>query len=333
MKRMMRIHIYKRWCCVIFAWFLSLVVGCNKALDNECKQKVVWYQDKLWKSNVRIFGKCAFDKTFLKSHEKIAKYLKKYTEPFGVIDNIVWQFPLKDIKSHQNKGWDSIPKEVKSKICEIANKIKGVTIWSIMPCVIKNKSSHLLSVHGENIKRLVKKIPRNVLFKLDNCLLDYSSCTLFACQEEMYFVVGQQNTYYDEQLNQYEQFPFQYKNGFESNEHQCILDAFMKMCCEILSLSGQDTLMKYFQKGKKHCTSQFDITKMLSDSRCGIFKKEQYFVNDSTDAKSWIMDHAYTEQPFLVAIRGKMNTMSHCIGILQNMIVDATLMDGQVELQ
>ncbi len=40
------------------------------------------------------------------------------------------------------------------------------------------------------------------------------------------------------------------------------------------------------------------------------------------------MDQAYTEQPFLVAIRGKMNSIGHCIGVVQNMIVDATLMDG-----
>ncbi len=70
---------------------------------------------------------------------------------------------------------------------------------------------------------------------------------------------------------------------------------------------------------------------MLSDSRCGILKMEEYFHDDWSDAKRWIMDHAYTEQPFLVAIRGKMNSIGHCIGIVQNMIVDATLMDG-VEL-
>ncbi len=28
------------------------IFGCNKPLDNDCKKKVVWYQDKLWKSNV-----------------------------------------------------------------------------------------------------------------------------------------------------------------------------------------------------------------------------------------------------------------------------------------
>ncbi len=60
----------------------------------------------------------------------------------------------------------------------------------------------------------------------------------------------------------------------------------------------------------------------------GYSKKEQYFIDDSIDAKSWIMDHAYTEQPFLVVIMGKMNSAGHCIGIVQNMIVDAMLIDG-----
>ncbi len=39
------------------------------------------------------------------------------------------------------------------------------------------------------------------------------------------------------------------------------------------------------------------------------------------------MDLAYTAQPFLVAVKGKINPTGHCIGIVQNMIVDATLMD------
>ncbi len=40
------------------------------------------------------------------------------------------------------------------------------------------------------------------------------------------------------------------------------------------------------------------------------------------------MDQAYTEQPFLVAISVKMNSIGQCIGTVQNMIVNATLMDG-----
>ncbi len=86
--------------------------------------------------------------------------------------------------------------------------------------------------------------------------------------------------------------------------------------------------MKYIQICKRHCASEFDITKMLNDSSCGILKKEKYFVNDSTDTKSWIIKDVYSEQPFLVAIRGKMNSTGRFIWILQNMIVDAPLMDG-----
>ncbi len=33
------------------------------------------------------------------------------------------------------------------------------------------------------------------------------------------------------------------------------------------------------------------------------------------------------KQPLLLATWSKMNTIGHCIGIVQNMIVDATLMD------
>ncbi len=69
------------------------------------------------------FWNCTFDHKFLKSHEKMAKYLKKYTEPFEVIDNIVQQFPLKEIKSHQNKGWVSILKEVSQKSVRLLTKL------------------------------------------------------------------------------------------------------------------------------------------------------------------------------------------------------------------
>ncbi len=67
----------------------------------------------------------------------------------------------------------------------------------------KKKSAHMLSVQGDNTKRLVTNIPCNTLFALDKWLLDSSSCTLFAWQEEIYFGVGQRNTDNDEQLNQY----------------------------------------------------------------------------------------------------------------------------------
>ncbi len=78
--------------------------------------------------------------------------MRGYTEPFEVPDNVIKQFPIKEIKSNQNKGWVVIPKEVKSCICQIADKIKGVTIRSIIPCIVDNPNAHLLSVHGDNKK-------------------------------------------------------------------------------------------------------------------------------------------------------------------------------------
>ncbi len=97
-----------------------------------------------------------------------------------------------------------------------------------------------------------------------------------------------------------------------------MLGAFMKMCCEVLTTSDQDTLMKHILNCKKSDTNEYDLVQMLSDSRCGILKKEEYFNDNSTDANSWIIDQANTEQPFSVAIKGKMNSMGHCIGIVQN---------------
>ncbi len=46
-----------------------------------------------------------------------------------------------------------------------------------------------------------------------------------------------------------------------------------------------------------------------------------------------VLDHGLciSEQPFSVAIWGKINTIGHCIWIVQNMIVDSTFMEG-VEL-
>ncbi len=79
---------------------------------------------------------------------------------------------------------------VKSKIDEITDNIKGLTIRTIMSCVICKQSSHLLSVHGNNKKMLVTNIPRDNLFALEQRLMDYTSCVLFACQEKMNFIVG-----------------------------------------------------------------------------------------------------------------------------------------------
>ena len=70
---------------------------------------------------------------------------------------------------------------------------------------------------------------------------------------------------------------------------------------------------------------------MLTKHGCGIFVRQRYIHENSTDAKSWIIDHVQSGQPFLVAIKGRFNPIGHCIGIVENMIVDATLSDG-VEL-
>ncbi len=105
----------------------------------------------------------------------------------------------------------------------------------------------------------------------------------------------------------------------------------MKMCCEVLIPSECDVLMKTITSQKKHKLMEADLSKMLADCGCGILVKEREILDDSTDAKTRIIDHAQSEQPFLVAIRGKLNTIGHCIGVVNNMIVDATLMDG-VEL-
>ncbi len=120
----------------------------------ECKQRTIWYHDKLWKSSVWIFGNCSFDKNFINAHDEIAEYLRRYTEPFEVADNIVKQFPIKEIKLNQKNGGVPFPKEVKSNICRIADKIKGVTICLIMPCIVEVPNTHLLSVHGEKRKHL-----------------------------------------------------------------------------------------------------------------------------------------------------------------------------------
>ena len=105
----------------------------------------------------------------------------------------------------------------------------------------------------------------------------------------------------------------------------------MKMCCEVLIPPECAALIKTITSCKKQKLMEADLSKMLADCGCGILVKEREIFDNSTDAKNRIIDHAQSEQPFLVAIWGKMNTIGHCIGVVNNMIVDATLMDG-VEL-
>ncbi len=222
--------------------------GCNKSLNPECKQRSIWYQGKLWKSSIRIFGKCSFDIDFLNSHDKIAYYLRRYMSPFEVPDNVINQFPIKEIKSIQNKGWVVIPKDVKSCICQISDKIKGVTICSIMPCIVDNSNVHLLSVHGYNKKTLMTSFPQDSLFGLDKQLLDYTSFISFAC-----FCIGQKSSENDEALNQFQKFPLKCKLVFDNDDRQCILGAFMKMCCDMLLPSAHKQLLSSVPKFAQNC--------------------------------------------------------------------------------
>ncbi len=69
---------------------------------------------------------------------------------------------------------------------------------------------------------------------------------------------------------------------------------------------------------------------MLVEWRCYILLKETN-LPDNLSVQSfgpWTMN---IKQPLLLATWSKMNTIGHCIGIVQNMITNATLMEG-VEL-
>ena len=139
----------------------------NGKLTDDCRRRTIYNQDSLWKDNVRVYGKCSFSKDFIRSHETIWKYLTKYTKPFEAMDCVVKQLPLGLIETKQNNGWIDIPQSIRTKINEIADRIKGSTIRTIMPCVISKSIAHLLSVHGNNKKTLVTNIPRDKLFELD----------------------------------------------------------------------------------------------------------------------------------------------------------------------
>ncbi len=102
----------------------------------------------------------------------------------------------------------------------------------------------------------------------------------------------------------------------------------MKMCCEVLLPSAHEHLLSGVQKFAKNDLFEIGLPKILAESWCGILKKEKNIIDNSSDAKNWIIKYAGTNQPFLVAIRGRFNTIGHCIGIVQNVIVDATLRDG-----
>ncbi len=120
-----------------------------------------------------MYGKCSLIKVSLTDMIKLQ----------STWESVAKQFPFLKIKSHHNKGWVVILKDIKSSINQIFDKIKGVAIQSTMPWIVDYFSDHLSSVHGDNKKALVIKIPRDSLFAIDKQYLDYTSCVVFACQE------------------------------------------------------------------------------------------------------------------------------------------------------
>ncbi len=96
----------------------------------------------------------------------------------------------------------------------------------------------------------------------------------------------------------------------------------MKMYCEVLLPSAHEHLLSNVPKYAKNGPFEIGLPKILAESWCGILKNEKLLIDNSSDAKNWIIEYAGTNQPFLVAIRGRFNTIGHCIGIVQNVIVD-----------
>ncbi len=80
---------------------------------------------------------------------------------------------------------------------------------------------------------LVTNIPKDNLFQLDKHLMDYTSCILFASQEEMYFGVGHQLINSNTTVDQLANNTLQCKVVFDNDYHQCILGAFMNMYGEV----------------------------------------------------------------------------------------------------
>ncbi len=107
-------------------------------------------------------------------------------------------------------------------------------------------------------------IPKDKLFELDRQLIDYTSCVLFACQEEMYFGVGHQLIDDNTNVDQLANIPLHCKLVFDNEEHQCILGAFMKMCGEVLILSEFDSLMHYISECKNKCILIHDMIDALT---------------------------------------------------------------------
>ncbi len=96
----------------------------------------------------------------------------------------------------------------------------------------------------------------------------------------------------------------------------------------MLLQSVHEHLLSGFPKLADNSLLEIGIPKILAESWCGILKMEPNVIDNSSNANNWIIDYAGRNQLFLVAIRGRFNTIGHCIGVVQNMIVDAILMDN-----
>ncbi len=91
----------------------------------------------------------------------------------------------------------------------------------------------------------------------------------------MYFGVGQRSSENDEALNQLQKFPLQCKIVFDNDDHQCVLGAFMKMCCEVLLPSAHKHLLKGVPQYAKRGQIEILLPKLLAETRCGILKKKK----------------------------------------------------------
>ncbi len=90
----------------------------------------------------------------------------------------------------------------------------------------------------------------------------------------MYFGIGHRSSE-NEALIQFQKFPLQFKLVFNNNDHQCILGAFMEMCCEVLHSLAHEQLLNDFPKFAKNCLLEIGLPKILAESQSGILKKEK----------------------------------------------------------
>ncbi len=123
MKLLTRIHISRKWCYILWAWFLSFVAISHWILNASRSQ----FKIKInCGSQAFEFLEVLIWQRFSQFSWWNCKLFEKVTEPLEVIDSVIKQFLPKEINSNQNKALAVIPKEIKSNMCKIAEKIK---VW------------------------------------------------------------------------------------------------------------------------------------------------------------------------------------------------------------